>query len=113
MSNEISIAGAFRFGKKIPNRSRIVKVKFDDKKSKRDFIVNYKSTIAHYSYDKFPVLSFKDSYCRDDLTFLERARDKELKEELGFRRSHGENNLIIRNGKIVRKPLTSNVSYGH
>lgn len=42
-------------------------------------------------------------YINHDLTPLEQQKDKELRDELKTRRSNGEEDLIIRNGKIVKR----------
>ena len=44
----------------------------------------------------------KNITIRKDLTLKQREMNKKLTEELKSRRNKGENNIKIRNGKIVR-----------
>ena len=43
-------------------------------------------------------------YINHDLTPKERETEKELRDELRARRGNGEEDLVIRNGKIVTRP---------
>ena len=43
-------------------------------------------------------------YINHDLTPKEREVEKELRDELRTRRENGEEDLVIRNGKIVKRP---------
>ncbi|MCG8429559.1 MAG: hypothetical protein MJA29_00070 [Candidatus Omnitrophica bacterium] len=47
-------------------------------------------------------------YFREDLTYAEREKQRELREELKVRRSRGESNLVIRNNVIISKHNSTN-----
>lgn len=47
-------------------------------------------------------------YINPDLTFEERKRNKELRDELKERKANGEIGLVVRNGKVVNKSKETN-----
>lgn len=66
---------------------------------------NYRSAFLKQNYKELGE-DFSRLYVRPDLTFEERERDRALKSQLQQRRAEtGNQNLIIRNGEIVDKPV--------
>ena len=76
-------------------RSRIVKVKFADSASRRNFLTGFRSV-------RTSLYGGTEVWVRPDLTYRERCRDRELREELKRRREAGEQVKISR-GQIVQK----------
>ena len=90
---EVELVKCYRLGKKQNSRPRSLLIQLKDELSRNLVLSNA------------PNLRFNETckhiYIQQDLTPTERAAHKRLYEELKRRRNHGENNLIIRNGRIV------------
>ena len=76
-------------------RPRLLKVTVDGERVKKQILTKAK---------QLKTTDFKEwnnIYITPDLTFKERQQNRKLRSELNTRRENGENNLIIRNGRIV------------
>ena len=82
-----------------PSRPRLLKVICVDTESKR--------RILSKSKDLRNMQQYKNIYVNPDLTPLQQAQNKQLREELHRRRSQGEN-VMIRRGKVVQKTSDQN-----
>jgi len=90
---DVEIIKCYRLGKKQSSRPRSLLIQLSNEMSRNQVLSNA------------PKLRFsstmKQVYIQQDMTPTERETYKKLYEELKRRRSQGENNLIIRNGRIV------------
>ncbi len=90
------ILESFRDGRPPPGaRPRILKIRFGGHASRRVFLTGYQGV-----RDRVP--GGGRSWVRPDLTFTQRQKDKELRDELSRRRDAGERVKIYR-GEIVPK----------
>ena len=90
----------YRLGKKVENKSRPLLVSLDTP-SMRGTLLSKSATLRKSEH-------WKNVFVSPDLTPKEREANRVLRAELKRRKSAGENNLIIRRGKIVsiRSPET-------
>ena len=88
------VAEVFRDGQ-VPQggRSRIVKVKFRNLRSRRSFLTGFLGA-------RSGLPGGTKVYARPDLTYRQRQKDRKLREELKERRERGEN-VKIAHGSIV------------
>lgn len=89
---------AFRLGKVIPNKTRLLKVRLPSSTLKRDALSKAK-TLRHSTVE-----DNRKIYISPDLTPAAREEGKRVRELLKLRRDKGETNLVIRRGEIVRDP---------
>lgn len=93
------VSGVHRIGMINPSRPRLLKVICVDTESKRRILSKSKNLRNMQQY--------KNIYVNPDLTPLQQAQNKQLREELHRRRSQGEN-VMIRRGKVVQKTSDQN-----
>lgn len=93
-SKDMTVSAVFRIGKLTSSRPRLLKVVCSDAELKR--------SILSKSKDLRNLHQYKNIYINPDLTPLQQAQNKKLREELRARRNLGED-VTIRHGKIVRK----------
>lgn len=89
-----------RLGQQNPNRPRPVLIVIKDKLKKIQLLTRGKLLRSKTNY-------LKDIYIAPDMTPTEREENRRIVNELRNRRNTGEENLIIRQGKIVSKPTPS------
>ena len=77
----------------------MILVTVNDKEAKRQILRN--------AAELRQISVWKNIFVSPDFTFKERQANKILRDELKRRRSQGETNLIIRNGKIICKQRSS------
>jgi hypothetical protein len=92
--NNDDIVDTFRDGRTTGGRPRIMKVRFKNAHSRRSFLTRFREV-----RDAIP--NAERAWIRPDLTYQQRLRDRELRDELHRRRDAGEANIKIRNGEIV------------
>ena len=85
---------AFRVGRKIEDRPRLLIVTLDNAGTKAD-ILKLATQLRHLT-------KWKRIYVTPDLSKKEREDNKRLREELSARRQAGEEDLVIRRGRIVK-----------
>ena len=85
---------AFRVGKKVDDRPRLLIVTLDSTDTKAE-VLKMAPQLRHLS-------EWKKIFVTPDLSKKEREEGKRLREELAIRRQAGEENLIIRKGKIIQ-----------
>ena len=90
---EVELVKCYRLGKKQNSRPRSLLIQLKDELSRNLVLSNAPN--LHFNE------TCKHIYIQQDLTPTEWAAHKRLYEELKRCRSHGENNLIMRNGRIV------------
>lgn len=100
--DDLDIDQIFRLGKRTENKSRPLLVRLQDSQARKYILKNAKSLRNSSSY--------KNVYVSPDLTPKERKLNKQLYQELKYRKDHGEKDLIIRNGKIVSRTPNDNVA---
>jgi hypothetical protein len=88
------IVDTFRDGRTTGGKPRIMKVRFKNAQSRRVFLTRFRGV-----RDAIP--NADRAWIRPDLTYQQRIRDRELRDELRRRREAGEANIKIRNGEIV------------
>lgn len=93
-SKDKIVSAVFRIGKMTSSRPRLLKVVCSDAESKRSLLSKSKDLRNLHQY--------KNVYINPDLTPLQQAQNKKLREELKARRNLGED-VTIRHGKIVSK----------
>ena len=86
-----------RSGEDSPTRNRLMCVVFSDQKGKDEILRN-----ARHLKDSTDE-ALKDIFITPDLTQKQREQDKQLREELRRRRENGEQDLVIRRGRIVKR----------
>lgn len=89
----IDITKAVRLGQKSNTKTRSLLIKVNDEESQ-------KQILAHAPKLRFSKI-WSRVYIQPDMSPKEREAHKKLYEELKRRRNQGENNLVIRHGKIV------------
>ena len=89
----VKVTNCFRVGRAVTGKHRLLIVTLDDEETKWD-IIRQASQLRHS--DRWPRV-----YLTPDLTRSEREEGRKLREELKKRRDNGEQNLTIRNRKIV------------
>ena len=85
---------AFRVGRKVEDRPRLLIVSLDSVETKMD-VLKLASQLRHLT-------TWKRIYVTPDLSKKEREENKRLREELSMRRQEGEEDLMIRRGRIVK-----------
>jgi hypothetical protein len=88
------IVDTFRDGRTTGGKPRIMKVRFKNAQSRRCFLTRFREV-------RDAVPNAQRAWIRPDLTYQQRLRDRELRDELHRRRDAGEANIKIRNGEIV------------
>jgi len=91
--DNVEVTKCIRLGKAIQNKARPVLISVVDS-AKRSSILRNASSLCKSEHHK-------NVYISPDLTIKERQIAKELRAELKRRRSQGEQNIIIRRGKII------------
>jgi len=92
----IAISKAIRLGEKTANRNRLLLVKVQDLESRHSLL---KAARLLKSSQKYANI-----YISPDLSPTERARNRQLRQELKERREKGEEHLVIRGGAVVHAP---------
>ena len=85
-----------RLGKKEQGKTRLIRITVDSVKTKREILKRAKRLRDSEKW--------KRVFITPDLSPKERQRNKELREDLKSRTEEGEENLVIRRGKIVKLP---------
>lgn len=94
LSVNIRVKKAFRVGRRMPERPRLLIVTLESVEAKMELL---KLASQLRSSDEWRTL-----YINPDLTQKEREEGKRLRQELATRRNAGEKNLYIRKGKIIQ-----------
>lgn len=94
-----AVSAVFRIGKMTSSGPRLLKVICCDEESKR--------ALLSKSKDLRNIIQYKEVYINPDLTPLQQAQNKKLREELRARRNLGEE-VMIRHGKVVMKASAQN-----
>lgn len=87
-------------GKELP---RIIKLFFNDKDARKVFLQKYKSYALGTE-------DFTSSFCRIDMTYNERQKDKELRAQVRLLADNGDKSWVVRDFKIVRKTNRSGLT---
>jgi hypothetical protein len=82
-------------GKVLP---KIIKLYFNDRDARKIFLSKYKS----YALD---TEDLKHSFCRIDMTYNERMKDKNLRAQVRQLAANGDKSWVVRNLRIVRKSV--------
>ena len=94
---EIGVTEPVRIGKPEAGKRRLLRVKINSEEAKQEIVRQA------YILNR-DVKNPKDRiYINPDFTPTERKQQKELRDELRRRREEGERDIVIRNGKIVKK----------
>ena len=95
-----------RLGKKMttgkgPGKPRLLRVTVDNVNAKKQALAKAKQlkTDRNKKWNKV--------FITPDLTFKERTESRKLRAELATRRENGENDLVIRRGRIIKEDHTS------
>ena len=88
------VTKAFRVGKKLPTKHRLLIVSMEN--------MGVKTDILKMAYCLRQTTDYSNIYISPDLTWKEREEGKKLRAELARRREAGETNLVIRRGKITQ-----------
>lgn len=91
---DLKIDKLIRLGKRIEGKNRPLLVKLGTEEEKRS-ILQRASKLRHST-------NFRRVYISRDMTEVERAREKKLREELMAKRRNEEAQFIIRRGKIIK-----------
>ena len=100
--DDIQVEKAIRIGKKGGESPRPLKVMLENKEVKAKILKITKDTVVN--------TEFEHVRFAPDRTPTQRLKNKKLKEELFMRKSKGEDNLMIRNGKIIKVQVRTNGS---
>ena len=92
----IRVSKAFRAGKKLPEKPRLLIVTLDSVEARVE-LTKMASQLRNSA-------EWHSLFINPDLTQKEREDGKKLRQELAARKSAGERNLYIRHGKIVQGP---------
>ena len=98
----VNIADVTRLGAKVANKSRPLRVQFNNVSQRRSVLSNAKKLRNSSSR------SFKEIFINPDLSSKERQAQKELRSELARRKEAGESGIFIRRGRIVKQNKTIN-----
>ena len=90
----VRVSRAFRAGQKVPNRPRLLIVTLDSTEVKME-LLKLSSELKNSE-------NWHSLYINPDLTRKEREDGKKLRQELAARKSAGESNIYIRQGKIIQ-----------
>ena len=90
---KVEVVKCYRLGKKQSSRPRSLLVQLRDETS-RNLVLSNAPKLRHSQ-------TWRQVYIQQDLTPPEREAHKKLYQELKRRRNDGENNLVIRNGRII------------
>ena len=101
MVQELNISGTeitnyIRLGQTNPYKPRPLLITVKDIEKRQALLINGKNLRSSTTY-------FKDVYISPDYTPKEREQNKKLVEELRYRRNNGEDNLMIRLGKLIQR----------
>lgn len=91
----VNTGKTFRVGKKEDGKPRLLIVSLTNMEDKRE-ILRYAATLRNTDWSKV--------YITPDLTWQEREKGRQLRAELARRREAGEDNICIRQGRIVPMP---------
>ena len=99
-NSQLQVTNPIRLGQKnIGNKPRILKFKVNSVETKSKILKNY------HKINKTDTPAKDKVYINPDYTTKERDLNKALRNELKERLSNGETNLMIKNWKIVNKPM--------
>ena len=103
---DIKVSKCFRAGRIQADRPRLLIVTLNDLETKIELL--------RMSSQLRSIPEWKSLYIIPDLTLAEREERRKLRQELATRRSAGEENLIIKKGKIIKvtKPAMQNKFLG-
>ena len=99
LSPRNGIYDARRLGKLDKNKTRPLRITFDDIRTKRDVLINAKKLKKCSEPYK------KQMFINPDLTAKQREEDEQLRKKMWERREKFNENVIIRKGKIVTAPF--------
>lgn len=94
--NRADVLETFRDGRPSADRPRIVKIKFKNSNSRREFLMGFRNV-------RSALPGGANAWVRPDLTYRQRQSDFVLRKELYRRKEGGEENLKIHRGKIVAR----------
>ena len=100
-----NIVKIIRLGRKTEDVRRPTLVELGSEKEKMDILVHAKEMRHSTEYPKL--------YINRDLTADERLKEKNLRDQLREKRREGQNDYIIRNGRIVNKQNENMVNANH
>ena len=100
-----TITKLLRLGKKQSNKIRPLLLCFEHEEDK--------VTVLSRSHQLRNKEAYKNVFIAPDRTKFQREKHKSLVSELKNRRSKGEKDLVIRNGAIITKPVTTNNNLAH
>ena len=95
---------ATRVGKLTPGKNRLLRICFPDE-SIRKQVLSKSKALKSLDENETDAARWKKVYIKPDLTKAQQTKDKQLRDELKKSREERPNDdLIIRNGKIVPRP---------
>ena len=95
---DVTVTKSFRAGRVMTERPRPLVLTLDSVDCKTEILENaYK--LSHFN-------EWKKVYLAPDRTPKEREENKKLREELQRRKQDGEEDIVIRKGKIVKKAMS-------
>lgn len=94
IEEHVSITSAIRLGKRDEDKTRLLRVTLENVKTKRNILAKAKKLRETEKW--------KQVFITPDLSPKERQKNKVLREELNRRIKEGEEDLVIRRGKIIR-----------
>lgn len=80
----------------VGEKPRIMKITFTDSSARRKFLTGFRDARAGLQH-------MSTAWVRPDLTFLQRQKDRELRDLLDIEKDKGRD-VIIRNGEIIDRP---------
>ena len=89
----VKVTNAYRVGKKVEGKPRLLVISLEDVDTKHEIL-----KVASQLRDS---ADWSNVYITPDLTWKEREVGRKLREDLARRRANGEENLFIKQGKIV------------
>ena len=99
---DINVLKFLRLGRKSDNRARPLLISLTSEGEKITLLSRAPKLRFHEQY--------RNVYIAPDMTKLQRTKHKKLVDELKQRKQQGEENLIIRNGLIVKRSRTQQTS---
>ena len=91
---DVAVESTIRLGKREEEKTRLLRVTVESVKVKRSILQKAKKLRESEKW--------KSVFITPDLSPKERKRNKELRDELKRRTDEGEEDLVIRRGKIVK-----------
>ena len=99
---DINVHKFFRLGRKSDSKARPLLICLTSEGEKLTLLSRAPKLRFHDQY--------RNVYIAPDMTRFQRTKHKKLVDELKRRKQQGEENLIIRNGLIMKRPRTQPIS---